>query len=100
MFRKLLSTRSLRSMGLGLFIVAAMTFVLASKGVLAATPTAHEDGQTRNVYYTTSSSSPAVDLWAIEVTGSKITTTDIGPINAGGCASLAMSPSGKLLSMC
>jgi hypothetical protein len=41
-----------------------------------------------------------VELFAIEVSGSKITSTDIGPINAGGCASLAMSPSGKLLSMC
>jgi DNA-binding beta-propeller fold protein YncE len=52
------------------------------------------------VYYTTSSSTPAVELWAIEVTGTKITTTDIGPINAGACASLAMSPSGTLFSMC
>ena len=39
------------------------------------------------------------ELWAIEVTGAKITTTDIGPIKTG-CATLAMSPSGTLLSMC
>ena len=100
MFRKLLSTRNLLSISLGLLIVLAITSVLTSKGVLAATPTANKDDQTRNVYYTTSSSTPGEDLWAIEVTGSKITTTDIGPINAGGCASLAMSPSGTLLSMC
>jgi hypothetical protein len=79
--------------------LAALTIV-GSRDVLAATPTAREDDQTRNVYYTTSSSTPGIELWAIEVTGSKITTTDIGTINAGGCASLAMSPSGTLLSMC
>ena len=94
------SRRNLLSIFLGLLIVPAMTSVLTSKGVLAATPTANKDNQTKNVYYTTSSSTPAVDLWTIEVTGSKITTTDIGPINAGGCASLAMSPSRTLLSMC
>jgi hypothetical protein len=38
-------------------------------------------------------------MWAIEVTGEKITTTDIGPIHTG-CAALAMSPSGRLVSMC
>jgi hypothetical protein len=82
--------------------LTAMTFatVLGSRSLMGATPTDDEDDQTRNVYYTTSSSAPAVELWAIEVTGSKISTTDIGPINAGGCASLAMSSSGTLLSMC
>ena len=81
--------------------VAAMTFVAGTglRSGLAATP-ANEDGQTKHVYYTTSSSNPLEELWAIEVTGAKVTTTDIGTINAGGCASLAMSPSGTLLSMC
>ena len=85
-------------------ILALVLMTLAalpgSRSTLAAAPPAAEDDQSRHIYYTTASSSPAVDLWAIEVTGSKITTTDIGPINAGGCASLAMSPSGTLLSMC
>jgi len=99
MFRKLLSRRNL-SIGLSVFIVPAMTCVLASKGVLAATPAAHEDGQTRNVYYTLAFSTGAGELWAIEVTGGKITTTDIGPIKTKGCAALAMSPSGSLMSMC
>jgi len=39
-------------------------------------------------------------LWAIEVKGAKITTTDIGPTNAGGCATLAVSRAGILVSMC
>jgi DNA-binding beta-propeller fold protein YncE len=85
-------TKRLVILALSVMIFAA---VPASRRVLAA-----EDDQSRHVYYTTSSSTPAIELWAIEVTGSKITTTDIGPINAGGCASLAMSPSGTLFSMC
>ena len=99
MFRKLLSTRNLLSNGLCLLIVTAMTGVLTSRVALAATPEADEDGQTRNVYYTLAFSSGVGEMWAIEVNGSKITTTDIGPIHTG-CAALAMSPSGKLVSMC
>ena len=85
-----------------MLMLAVITFAAGSRSrsVLAATPAADGNDESRNVYYTTSSSSPAVELWAIEVNGSKIKTKDIGPINAGGCASLAMSPSGTLLSMC
>src|SRR5579859_2411077 len=93
--------RDLLSISLGLLIVPAMTCFLTSTEVVAATPT-DEDDQAKEVYYTTSSSLSTgnVELLAIQVSGKKITTTDIGPINAGGCASLAMSPSGTLLSMC
>jgi len=100
MFRKLLSTRNLLSISLGLLIIPAITSVLTSKRVLAATPAANEDDQTRHVFYALAFSSGAGELWAIEVTGAKITTTDIGPTNAGGCATLATSPSGTLVSMC
>jgi hypothetical protein len=91
------SSRKLLSISMVLLIVPAMTYFLASKGVVAS-----GDDQAKEVYYTTSSSLSTgnVELLAIQVSGKKITTTDIGPINAGGCASLAMSPSGKLLSMC
>jgi hypothetical protein len=57
--------------------------------------------QAKQVFYTTSTLSLGHrELFAIEVSGSKITTTDIGPMNGGGCLSLAMSPSGTLFSMC
>jgi hypothetical protein len=98
MFRQLFSGRN--PIRLGLSTIVALSCVPGPRNVLAAAPTANDDSQTRNIYYTTSGSTPAVELWAIEVAGSKITTTEIGPINAGGCASLAMSPSGTLLSMC
>ena len=100
MFRKLLSRRNLLSHGLCLFIVPAVTCALASKGALAATPMGDEDDNARNVFYTLAFSTGAGEMWAIEVTGERVTTRDIGPINTTGCAALAMSPSGTLLSMC
>jgi hypothetical protein len=90
--------RNLLSISLGLLIVPAMTCVLTSKAVLAATPAADDD-QTRHVFYTIASPPGVRELWAIEATGAKITTTDIGPIKTG-CATLAMSPTGTPLSMC
>ena len=100
MFRKLLSRRNPISVSLGLLILVAMTVVLAYKGVVAATLNGDEDEQKKNLFYTTSFSSGSAELFAIEVSGSKITTTDVGPTKGGGCASLALSPSGTLLSMC
>jgi hypothetical protein len=99
MFRNVLSTRNLLSISLGLLIVPAISTVLTSKGVQAATPAANEDDQTRDVFYALAFSTGAGELWAIEVKGAKIATTDIGPIKTG-CATLATSPSGTLMSMC
>jgi hypothetical protein len=64
---------------------------------VATTVKGHEDDQRKDVFYTTSSPSVAggsEELFAIEVNGRKVTTTDIGPINEGGCASLAGGPAG------
>ena len=82
-------------------VIAALAAlsVAASQSVLAATPAANEDDQTRHVFYALAFSSGAGELWAIEVTGAKIAVTDIGPIKTG-CATLATSPSGTLMSMC
>jgi hypothetical protein len=87
---------------LPILALVVMTFaaVPGSQSVLAATRAANEDNQTRSVYYTLAFSTGAGELWAIEVTGAKITTTDIGPTKTAGCATLAMSPSGTLMSMC
>ena len=85
--------------------LAAMTIaaVPGARSLLAGTPMANEDDQIGQVFYTVSTSpaTSAAELFAIKVTGSRVTTTDIGPMGAGGCgASLAMSPSGTLLTMC
>ena len=82
-----------------IFALAVITFAAAPHALKAADAAANETDQTRSVYYTLAFSTGVGEMWAIEVTGGKVTTTDIGPIHTG-CAALAMSPSGKLVSMC
>jgi len=54
-----------------------------------------------NVFYTTSGGGPnGADLFAIDVSGSQTGTRHIGPTFGGACASLALSTSGTLYSMC
>ena len=67
---------------------------LAPKAALA-------EGGPQHLFYTLGGPNPAT-LYAIQLSGSKITTTTkIGDGAGGGCASLAMSPlTGKLYSMC
>lgn len=100
MLRNSVSRRNLILISFGLLMLAAMTVVLAPKRALAATLKGDEDDQKKDLFYTISFSRGSAELFAIEVSGKKITTTDIGPINGGGCASLARSPSGTLFSMC
>ena len=52
-----------------------------------------------DVYYTIGGNS-VTKIFAIKFSHGKITTTDVGPTNGGGCASLAMSKWGTLYSMC
>jgi hypothetical protein len=80
--------------------------VVATLAILCAVPVAttlkgDENDQKKDLFYTMSfSGGSGAELFAIRVSGSKITTTDIGPSKGGGCASLARSPSGTLFSMC
>ena len=99
MLQEIQSRRNLILICLGLFALVAVTCIPGSRSVLAATPAANEDDQTRHVFYALAFSTGVGELWAIEVKGAKITTTDIGPIKTG-CATLATSPSGTLMSMC
>jgi hypothetical protein len=55
----------------------------------------------RDVFYTTGGAGGGTtEFFTIKVNGNKITTTDVGPMNAGDCGSLALSPSGTLYSVC
>jgi hypothetical protein len=102
MFGKALSTGNRISILPALFLMPAMTCLLAPRAALAATPAAGEDDQARQVFYTVSyaPATGATELFAIEVSGLKVTTTDIGPMGGGGCSGLAVSSSGTLFSMC
>jgi hypothetical protein len=84
----------------GLLVIAALAILWAVP--VAATVKGDEDDQRKDVFYTTSFSfsTGQAELWAIEVSGRKITTIDIGPTNGGTCASLALSSSGTLYSVC
>jgi hypothetical protein len=79
--------------------------VIATVAILCTVPVAttlkgDENDQKKHLFYTISFSGGSAELFAIGVSGNKITTTDIGPLKGGGCASLALSPSGTLFSMC
>lgn len=69
-----------------------------STAVSSSRQAGDEDDHAKNVFYTTSGA--GAEVFAIKVSGRKITTTDIGPTNGGNCASLALSPSETLYSMC
>ena len=59
------------------------------------------EGGPKHLFYTLGGNATAEELWAIQVSGSKTTTTEVGLLSGGGCASLALSPlTGKLYSMC
>ena len=59
---------------------------------------ASEADNATNLFYTTAGA--GAEVVAINLRGRRITTTDIGPTSGGNCASLALSPSGTLYSMC
>jgi hypothetical protein len=59
-----------------------------------------EGEQAGDLFYSTSSTGPNAEVFAIQVRGSEITIRDIGSTFGGTCISLARSPSGTLYSMC
>lgn len=79
-------------------VIAAVAIFCAVP--LATTLKAAEDDQAGDLFYTTSSTGPNAEVFAIQVRGSKIIFRDIGSTNGGACISLALSPSGTLYSMC
>src|SRR5688572_32396719 len=58
----------------------------------------HKNDQAKGSFYTTGSG--GAELFTIRVSGSRVTTTDIGPTHGENCLSLALSPSGTLYSVC
>ena len=102
-------------------VVAAVLTGLASLGAADAAfasssaPATHDavqvpatsgvrHGDAKDLFYTTSGSGNGLpngaEIFAIAVSGAKVTTRDIGPTHGGDCGSLALSPHGTLYSMC
>jgi hypothetical protein len=86
-----------------LFAVLIITNATISPAeALAAHSVRHGDAE--QLFYTTSGAGNGLpngaEIFAITVSGAKITTRDIGPTHGGDCGSLALSPHGTLYSMC
>ena len=86
-----------------LFAVLIVTIVVISPSeALAAKSVRH--GDAKDLFYTTSGAGTGLpngaEIFAIAVSGAKVTTRDIGPTHGGDCGSLALSPHGTLYSMC
>src|SRR5262245_52764727 len=84
-------------------VALGLSLLLPLLGSAALIPRAHA-AESNDVFYTTSGAGTGLadgaELFKIDVSGSKITTQDIGPTHGGDCASMAISPSGMLYSMC
>ena len=86
-----------------LFAVLIVTIVVVSPSKVSATGSV-EHGDAKSLFYTTSGAGTGLpngaEIFAIAVSGAKVTTREIGPTHGGDCASLALSPRGTLYSMC
>ena len=83
-------------------VLAVTNGVISPPAALAATSAGH--GGAEQVFYTTSGAGNGqlngAEIFAITVRGATVTTRDVGPTHGGDCGSLALSPHGRLYSMC
>lgn len=78
-----------------------VTTLISITGLSLGIGTAPDLAHAANVYYTlTYQSPPIAEVLAITVSEDRITTTDIGSTGVPGCASLALSKTGLMYSMC
>ena len=91
-------------------LFAVALFAVVGGAAYATSPgadrvyTAVRHGDAGQLFYTTSGAGTGLpngaEIFAITVSGAKVTTRDIGPTYGGDCGSLALSPQGTLYSMC
>jgi DNA-binding beta-propeller fold protein YncE len=99
------TSRSLRVLvtSATLFAVLAVTIAVISPSAALAARSGRA-GDVTNLFYTTSGAGTGLpngaEIFAITVSGAKVTTRDIGPTHGGDCGSLALSPQRTLYSMC
>jgi hypothetical protein len=82
--------------------IAVANVGFSPSAALAATSAAQ--GGATSVFYTTSGAGTGLpngaEIFAITVRRAKVTTRDVGSTHGGDCGSLALSPHGRLYSMC
>jgi hypothetical protein len=85
-------------------MLSAVLAVTAAGIPAAAAAQSAGHGGVASVFYTTSGAGTGLkngaEIFAIIVSGAKVTTRDVGPTHGGDCGSLALSPGGRLYSMC
>ena len=88
--------RSLRAL-----VTSAMLFLALTATSLVVSPSA---ALGKDLFYTTSGAGfglpNGAEIFAITVSGAKVTTRDVGPTFGGDCGALALSPGGTLYGMC
>ena len=110
MKRSLITGATSAGRGLRVLVTSAMLFAalaVTNAGISPpaawAAQSAWHDG-TASVFYTTSGAGNGLkngaEIFAITVRGATVTIRDVGPTFGGDCGSLALSPGGKLYSMC
>jgi hypothetical protein len=92
------------------YVTTAILFALLTVTIMVISPSAAmatrglRHGDVADLFYTTSGAGTGLvngaEIFAITVSGDKVTTRDIGPTHGGDCGSLALSPQGTLYSMC
>ena len=110
MKRSLIMGAACAGRGLRVLVTSAMlsgALAVTGAGIApsaaSAANSAGRDGAA-SVFYTTSGAGNGLpngaEIFAITVSGAKVTTRDVGPTFGGDCGSLALSPGGRLYSMC
>jgi len=96
------SVRVLVTSAMLVAVLAVTNAALSPSGALAAASARHDGAA--SLFYTTSGAGNGLpngaEIFAISVRGATVTTRDIGPTHGGDCGSLALSPHGRLYSMC
>jgi hypothetical protein len=96
------SLRALMTAALLFTVLTVTAAVLAPAAARAATSAGQ--GSAPQVFYTTSGAGTGLpngaEIFAVTVHGATVTSRDVGPTHGGDCGSLALSPGGRLYSMC
>jgi hypothetical protein len=91
--------------GLRVLVTSAMLFAVFTVMNVVISPSGALGTMTvKQLFYTTSGAGTGLpdgaEIFAITVNGATVTIRDVGPTYGGDCGSLALSPQGKLYSMC
>jgi hypothetical protein len=82
-------------------VTSATLFLALTATSLVVSPS---EALGKDLFYTTSGAGTGLpngaEIFAITVSGAKVTTRDVGPTFGGDCGALALSPGGTLYGMC